>query len=165
MTLFETWQSYADNTKYTEAEYKAFWTRYFEIERDMYQALLKEEAPVTGTVKELAERFGVEVMTMVGFLDGIDESLVTPNPLDTMDEDTKVSLVYDKEKLYYNMVAARADWLYNLPEWDALLDEETRKELYKKQKSSTTIVKGKKIGRNDPCPCGSGKKYKKCCGK
>ncbi len=23
---------------------------------------------------------------------------------------------------------------------------------------------GKKIGRNDPCPCGSGKKYKKCCG-
>ncbi|WP_132995290.1 preprotein translocase subunit SecA [Sporanaerobacter acetigenes] len=27
------------------------------------------------------------------------------------------------------------------------------------------IVKGKKIGRNDPCPCGSGKKYKKCCGK
>jgi uncharacterized protein YecA (UPF0149 family) len=21
-----------------------------------------------------------------------------------------------------------------------------------------------KVGRNDPCPCGSGKKYKKCCG-
>lgn len=26
------------------------------------------------------------------------------------------------------------------------------------------IVKGKEPGRNDPCPCGSGKKYKKCCG-
>jgi SWIM/SEC-C metal-binding protein len=26
------------------------------------------------------------------------------------------------------------------------------------------IVKSKKIGRNDPCPCGSGKKHKKCCG-
>ncbi|MFW5736444.1 MAG: YecA family protein [Halanaerobium sp.] len=25
------------------------------------------------------------------------------------------------------------------------------------------VVKGKKVGRNDPCPCGSGKKYKKCC--
>jgi preprotein translocase subunit SecA len=24
---------------------------------------------------------------------------------------------------------------------------------------------GKKVGRNDPCPCGSGKKYKKCCGR
>jgi SWIM/SEC-C metal-binding protein len=27
-----------------------------------------------------------------------------------------------------------------------------------------TIVAEKKVGRNDPCPCGSGKKYKKCCG-
>ena len=26
------------------------------------------------------------------------------------------------------------------------------------------VKKGKKPGRNDPCPCGSGKKYKKCCG-
>jgi preprotein translocase subunit SecA len=25
-------------------------------------------------------------------------------------------------------------------------------------------IDGKKIGRNDPCPCGSGKKYKHCCG-
>ena len=25
--------------------------------------------------------------------------------------------------------------------------------------------KDKKVGRNDPCPCGSGKKYKKCCGR
>lgn len=27
------------------------------------------------------------------------------------------------------------------------------------------IQSGKDVGRNDPCPCGSGKKYKKCCGK
>ena len=27
------------------------------------------------------------------------------------------------------------------------------------------VVKGEKVGRNDPCPCGSGKKYKKCCGR
>jgi preprotein translocase subunit SecA len=26
------------------------------------------------------------------------------------------------------------------------------------------VVRGQKVGRNDPCPCGSGKKYKKCCG-
>ncbi|MDO4419500.1 MAG: preprotein translocase subunit SecA [Ruminococcus sp.] len=31
--------------------------------------------------------------------------------------------------------------------------------------TNRTVVKGKKVGRNDPCPCGSGKKYKKCCGK
>ena len=27
------------------------------------------------------------------------------------------------------------------------------------------VKKGAKVGRNDPCPCGSGKKYKKCCGR
>ena len=31
------------------------------------------------------------------------------------------------------------------------------------RKRETTIVKDRKVGRNEPCPCGSGKKYKKCC--
>ena len=34
-----------------------------------------------------------------------------------------------------------------------------------KEKIKTTIKNDKKIGRNDLCPCGSGKKYKQCCGK
>ncbi len=57
-----------------------------------------------------------------------------------------------------------------------LLKAEIRQNLQAKQvKGSTneakdqgvkkTIKKGKKIGRNDMCPCGSGKKYKQCCGK
>ena len=75
------------------------------------------------------------------------------------------SLAFDTELLYKHMVEARADWLYELPEWDAILTEERRKELYKEQKKSGTVVKEKKLGRNDPCPCGSGKKYKFCCGK
>ncbi|MDD6795430.1 MAG: SEC-C metal-binding domain-containing protein [Clostridiaceae bacterium] len=33
------------------------------------------------------------------------------------------------------------------------------------KRRTTTIVKEKEPGRNDPCPCGSGKKYKKCCGR
>lgn len=33
------------------------------------------------------------------------------------------------------------------------------------QKKCTEAVPSKKVGRNDPCPCGSGKKYKHCCGK
>ncbi|HHW57491.1 MAG TPA: preprotein translocase subunit SecA [Clostridia bacterium] len=32
------------------------------------------------------------------------------------------------------------------------------------EKKQQPVVKQKKVGRNDPCPCGSGKKYKKCCG-
>ena len=42
------------------------------------------------------------------------------------------------------MVGCKADWLYELPQWDNLLDEQTRKDLYKKQKLSGTVVKGKK---------------------
>jgi preprotein translocase subunit SecA len=33
------------------------------------------------------------------------------------------------------------------------------------QEKKETVPVGKRVGRNDPCPCGSGKKYKKCCGK
>ncbi len=33
-----------------------------------------------------------------------------------------------------------------------------------KPKPTEQVVKKRKIGRNEPCPCGSGKKYKKCCG-
>ena len=102
---------------------------------------------------------------MTGFLDGIDESLAEPNNIEEMEEDTVVSLKFDKEKLYKNMVAAKADWLYELPQWEAIFPAEKRKELYLEQKKSGTVIKEKKIGRNDPCPCGSGKKYKKCCGK
>ena len=120
---------------------------------------------VTGTVKELAEKYDVDLMTMVGFLDGINDSLKEKNPIEEMEEDTVVNLGFDKELLYKNMVAAGADWLYGLEEWEPIFDEEKRKELYKEQKASGTVVKPAKIYPNDPCPCGSGKKYKKCHGK
>jgi len=38
------------------------------------------------------------------------------------------------------------------------------KEVSDRKQKPKTIVKGQKVGRNDPCPCGSGKKYKKCHG-
>jgi len=87
------------------------------------------------------------------------------NPIEEMDENTEVSLAFDKEKLYKNMVDAKAEWLYELPVWNEIFDEDTKKDLYKEAKKANTIVKGEKVGRNDPCPCGSGKKYKKCCSK
>ena len=39
-----------------------------------------------------------------------------------------------------------------------------KEDIIKSHRKSKTIVKDKEPGRNDPCPCGSGKKYKKCCG-
>ena len=165
-TLLEQWQSLAYNEKADRGQLQRFWGSYFQIEKEIYEQLLENpDEEVKGTVKELAEKFGQEVLTMVGFLDGINESLKEPNPIETMDEDTQVSLAFDKEKLYKNMVAAKADWLYELPQWKEIYSEEELKKLYKEQKESGTIRKEKKIGRNDPCPCGSGKKYKKCCGR
>ena len=166
MTLLEQWREMAYDDKKSPQAQQMFWANYFNLEKGVYIDLLKSYGePVKGTVKELADNYNFDIMTMVGFLDGINDSLKNPNPIETMDENTEVNLDYDMELLYKNMVGARAEWLYELPEWDALIDADRRKELYKEQKLSTTIVKGKKIGRNDPCPCGSGKKYKKCCGK
>ena len=165
-TILEQWRAMAYNQQEDRNKLQRFWANYFNIEKGIYEQLLSNpDEVVSGTVKELAEKYGQDVMTMVGFLDGINDSLKVPNPIETMTEDTEVSLVFDKELLYKNMVDAKADWLYELPQWEKIFDEETRKRLYREQKQSGTIRKAKKIGRNDPCPCGSGKKYKKCCGR
>ena len=166
MALLEEWHKIAYNDKADQGELQRFWQHYFLLEKGVYEKLLANpDEAVEGTVKELAEKYGQDVMTMVGFLDGINDSLKTANPIETMEEDTVVSLAFDKELLYKNMIDAKADWLYELPQWKEIYSEEELKKLYKEQKESTTIRKEKKIGRNDPCPCGSGKKYKKCCGK
>lgn len=166
MALLKTWRDMAYSETANKGDLQRLWAAYFEQEKEIYATLLKNpDEVVTGTVKELAEKYGVEVLTMTGFLDGINDSLKEANPIEEMEEDTVVNLGFDKTLLYKNMVAAGADWLYNLPEWEPIFDEETRKALYKEQKESTTIVKEAKIYPNDPCPCGSGKKYKKCCGK
>lgn len=165
MSLLETWRNLAYEQERDDRTYQMFWANYFNLEKGVYETILAEKEPVKGTVKELAEKFNLEVLTMVGVLDGIDDSLKEHNPIETMEEDTVVQMDFDKELLYKNMVAAKAEWLYTLPQWDDLLTVERRKELYKEQRLSTTVVnESPKVGRNDPCPCGSGKKYKKCCG-
>ena len=166
MALLEQWRTTAYNEELDQNTLQKFWNDYFLLEKGIYEKLLAEpDVVVTGTVKELADKYGITVMEMTGFLDGINDSLVEPNPIETMEEDTQVSLAFDKAKLYKNMVDAKADWLYGLPAWNDIFDEETRKALYIEQKKSGTVIKGAKIGRNDPCPCGSGKKYKQCCGR
>jgi preprotein translocase subunit SecA len=166
MALLNTWRDRAYDESMDQGTLQRFWAIYFDKETAIYKELLQNpDVVVKGTVKELAEKFGVDIMTMTGFLDGINDSLVEANPIETMEEDTEVQLAFDKELLYKNMVAAQAEWLYELEEWDAIFDKDKQKELYKEQKSSTTVVKEAKVYPNDPCPCGSGKKYKKCCGK
>ena len=166
MALLETWRKMAYSETADKNALTQLWSDYFVQEKEIYiQILSNPDTVVSGTVKELAEKYDVDIMTMTGFLDGINDSLKTANPIEEMEEDTQVSLDFDKELLYKNMVKAGADWLYGLEEWNAIFDEDTRKALYKEQKKSTTVVnEGPKVFPNDPCPCGSGKKYKKCCG-
>lgn len=166
MELLKKWRETAYSQTANKGDLQRLWDDYFQKEKEIYaQLLTNPDEEVKGTVRELAEKYDVDIMTMTGFLDGINDSLKEANPIEEMEEDTQVSLVFDKELLYKNMVAAGADWLYELPEWEPIFDEDKRKALYREQKSSTTIVKPDKVYPNDPCPCGSGKKYKKCCGK
>ena len=149
MKLLDAWRSKAYDERADKSQLQPIWNTYFALEKEFYKKLLPEK----------------DTFYMAGILDGINDSLVTPNPIEEMDEDTMISLEYDKELLYKNMVAAGADWLYNLEEWNEYFTEDEKKALYKEQKASTTIRKDERVYPNDPCPCGSGKKYKKCCGK
>ena len=149
MALLEQWQKVAYNEKADRGELQRFWQRYFLLEKGVYEQLLTNpDEKVEGTVKELAEKYNLSVMEMTGFLDGINDSLVEANPIDTMEEDTKVNLVFDKEKLYKNMVDAKADWLYELPQWKEIFDDEKRRALFLEQKKSVTILVRAEAVRN-----------------
>ena len=166
MSLMKQWEDMVSVFNNDAQAQQKFWTDYYLQEKAIYEKLLENPTEViSGTVQELADRFEMDVVLFGGFLDGINESLKEANPVAEIEADSQVKIDIDLEKLYYNMVAAKAEWLYELPQWNDLLSEEKRKELYKAQKRSMIVVKGKKIGRNDPCPCGSGKKYKFCSGK
>ena len=120
---------------------------------------------MTGTFQSLVDKYEADPLLVMGFLDGINTSLREEQDLDSITETSEICLDIDMEKLFFNMLVAGADYLYTLPQWESILTEEKRLEIVKAYKRSKTVVKEKEPGRNDPCPCGSGKKYKKCCGK
>ncbi len=164
MSLYSDWQAYAEQER-SEREHKAFWDAYFEKEAGVYKAILRENTgKLAGKFGELAERFDMSVAEFMGFLDGVNASLSKELKLEKIKADSSLELLIDFEKLYYNMLEAKAPWLYGLPEWEGVLSAEKRQEISKQRKSDHIFRREVKIGRNDPCPCGSGKKYKKCCG-
>ncbi|MDR0596544.1 MAG: SEC-C domain-containing protein [Clostridiales Family XIII bacterium] len=152
--------------KQTDKTFPAFWEKYCDAEQKIYSGILKDPSvPVEGTFAELVSKYDVDPVLFAGFLDGVNTSLKDEiADLDAIDDDTALKLEVDVRRLYYNMHAAGADHLYTLPEWDEVLTEDERGEIAKEYKRSRTVRVEKKPGRNDPCPCGSGKKYKKCCG-
>ena len=159
MNIFELWKE-----KTEKGGDPGFFDGYLEKEMNAYTEILSEGSGVLqGTCSELAEKYGMDLVVFAGFMDGMSTSLQSPLKLESLTEDSNIDIAIDFEKLLYNMHAAKANWLYLLEEWENILPEEKREEI-KKQFNTDTQAVSNKVGRNDPCPCGSGKKYKKCCG-
>jgi len=142
---------------------------YYEKEKEAYHKILsdfpRDDAYKNVSALSMANSFGYskdEMDLFLGFLDGINQSLLKPLELGEVDDHSVISLEIDFEKLYLNMRDAKADWLYGLSSWKNVFPTEKLDHLSAVYRESK-IVRSDKIGRNDPCPCGSGKKYKQCC--
>ena len=160
MSLYKQWVDLMEGQ--TDETFESFWEEYSSTEKRIYEYILShKDQHLKG---KLVEQFDADTAIFMGFLDGINTSLKKSNDLEMFTEDTEVDLDVDMERLFFNMLKADADYLYTLPQWDDVLTEEKRMEIVKEFKRSKTVHKEKEPGRNDPCPCGSGKKYKKCCG-
>jgi hypothetical protein len=141
------------------------------MEKEAYDKILSaypdNKEFTSGKASELAKKLGFNADTMdifVGFLDGIQTSLNKDIDVKAVDDETQIDLDINYEKLYYNMRDAKATWLFKLPSWKKVLPDDKAAEIAREYRDAN-IAHSEKIGRNDPCPCGSGKKYKKCCGK
>lgn len=162
MSLFKDWQERLQNQGTNENQ--KFFESYLEKETQAYKAILSSgTTSITGRIDELAKKYDMDNTTFMGFLDGINTSLDSSLDLEALTEDSEIDKSILLYKLYYNMLNAKANWLYELEEWDDLLSAEERTSIRKKFNEDHRAV-STKVGRNDPCPCGSGKKYKKCCG-
>jgi preprotein translocase subunit SecA len=76
-------------------------------------------------------------------------------------------VIYKKEghALFESLMAnIRHDVVHNIYKLSITRQEVPQQKQPQKQAQKFAIPSGRKIGRNDPCPCGSGKKYKHCCG-
>lgn len=163
MSLYKQWVDLMEGQ--TKETFEAFWEEYSETETKIYTHILEnKDTHLAGKFSDLVAQFEANPVIFMGFLDGIQTSLNNPFDLEKIDEDSEIDLDIDFEKLFFNMLKAEAEYLYGLPQWENILTEEKMIEIIKDYKRSKTVHKEKEPGRNDPCPCGSGKKYKKCCG-
>lgn len=163
MSLYKQWLDLMEGQ--TDETFEAFWKEYSETETRIYSYILEnKDTHLAGKFSKLVEKFEADPVIFMGFLDGIQTSLNKPFELEAITEESDIDLDVDFEKLFFNMLKAEAEYLYTLKQWENVLSEEKIMEIIKDFKRSKTVHKEKEPGRNDPCPCGSGKKYKKCCG-
>ena len=165
MTFYEEWKKRTDESVDPTAR-DAFIKRYYNEEREAYDFILSTFPDrIEGDAAAVSSRLGfTEPAVFAGFLEGLNPSLSVAVDLETLDDATMLSFDIDFGSLYWNMLEAKADWLHRLKSWDGVLDETKREEIVKRFRTSK-MATSSKTGRNDPCPCGSNRKYKVCCGK
>ena len=162
-TLYEEWISNSRDSSGMVSD--KFWKAYMPREKAIYEALLESKTSAfKTTIADFAKDYDLQVFEAVGFFDGISEALNEEFNAEDATEKTQIDVSFEFETLFRKMVDYKAKHLYQLPGWNNIMDADKQKVLIKEQQKSGMIVKDKKIGRNDPCPCESGKKYKKCCG-
>jgi len=163
MALHDAWKRIAFDTQGQAV--KHVWDEYLAKEKKLYKEILSQRLQkIEGTMEELSERFGLSTIHMAAFVDGIHEAVDGLPEISEIEAETHVNIEIEFKRLYKKMVEYKAKDLYALPEWDEIFSQDEQKEFYMEQKKAHTIIRKDKIGRNDPCTCGSGKKYKKCCG-
>lgn len=126
------------------ARYRAFETGDIDFLVESQDEDTRDTLDVQETKKwaEESKWLGLEIISTEAGQENDDEGIVEFKA--TYEEDGKVVVHHEKSRF----VKKNGIWYYN--HWLPL---------------QGTIVKDERIGRNDPCTCGSGKKYKKCCGK
>ena len=132
MSLYTQWTDMVVEFVKTKGE-KAFWDVYSTIEEEIYRKILsahQEKHEIN--IADLAKAVDTTPQFVMGFLDGINESLKQPLNLEELDSSSSVTLDIDLESLYYNMLDAKADYLYTLPQWDGIFSEEKWEEIEKK---------------------------------
>lgn len=164
MSLYKSWEDLTSGQ--TSETFDAFWGEYSDAEIKLYTHILESATgKFTGKISDISAEFGISTVLVVGFVDGIKTSLNKEIEVENLDENSEIDLDINFEKLYFNMLDVDAKHLYTIEAWSNIFAENKLDEITKAYKKTKTIVKEKTPGRNEPCSCGSGKKYKHCCGK
>ena len=162
MSYYKTWMDRSEDAV-NQQTYVEYINKYYALEKNAYDLILNSYPDnkefTSGKAKDLAIKLGFTDDTIKASLKNGDSL-----DLEAVEDGTDIDLEIDYEKLYYNMRDAKADWLYGLKAWNKVLEDDKMKEITREYREAN-IAHSNKIGRNDPCPCGSGKKYKNCCGR
>ena len=137
MSYFSEWEQLIKNQ--TKATFNDFWIKYSRTEKRIYNSLLDNPGKIImGKFSELVQKYHADPVIFMGFLDGINNSLNEKQNLENLNDDSDIKLDINLERLYLNMLGAKADYLYNLPQWDDILTKEKKREILKTHRKRNT---------------------------